>query len=125
MDTTTPTPNPVADLIETLRGDRSMRQLEDDCGGNPPRKTITRWLDETPEQMPTRSQIEGLARGLRVKPAVIVQTFGLAMGLWAESDWGQPQHLILDGWSDLTRTQRTAVAQIVRELQTANTQTPG
>lgn len=118
--TTTPSAAPVRELIDTLGGGRSMRQLEEDCGGIPQRKSLARWRAEPPEQLPTRAQVEGLSRGLRVKPAVIVQTWGLAMGLWGESDWGQVQHQVLDGWDELSQSQRGAVAQIVRELHAAN-----
>lgn len=119
-----PTHEPIRDLIETLRGERSWRQLVEDCGGNPTRVFLTKAISEPPTQIPTLTQIEGLCRGLRVTPSVIVQTWGIALGLWDEGTWGAPQFYLLDGWTDLTLRQQASVARLVGELRDANQADP-
>lgn len=115
-----PTHEPIRDLIEALKADRSWRQLVEDCGGNPTRVFFTKAISEPPTQIPTVTQIEGLCRGLRVTPSVIVQTWGIALGLWDESTWGTPQFYLLEGWQELTMGQQASVARIVGELRDAN-----
>lgn len=112
------TAEPIRDLIETLRGKRSWRQLEQDCGGNPSRKYLSQWITQPPEDFPSMAQIQGLSKGLNIKPAVIVQTWGIALGIWTSSDWGASQYYLLDGWTDLTTSQQAAVAGVVREMRT-------
>ena len=125
MEHREPTPEPIRNLIEGLKGDRSWRQLTDDCGGSPTRRYLQAAIAEPPEQLPTMAQVEGLSRGLKVHPRVIVQTWGIALGIWDERSWGSAQFHLLDGWGELSISQQQAVARIVAEIRDANRSEPG
>lgn len=124
MARTAPSEKPIRDLIETLRGERSWRQLVEDCGGNPTRVFFTRAVSEPPTQLPTVAQIEGLSKGLRVTPSAIIQTWGIALGLWDEGTWGASQFYLLDGWTELTMEQQASVARVVGQIREANRAEP-
>lgn len=115
-----PSHEPIRDLIVSLKGDRSWRQLTEDCGGTPSRRYLNLATTEAPTQMPTLEHIQGLCKGLGVTPSVIVQTWGKALGLWEESTWGASQYYLLDGWTELTIDQQASIANVVKQFRAAN-----
>ncbi len=109
----------ISELISDLRGGRSYQQLSEDCGGIPSYARLAAMVREGITVFPTVESIHGLAKGLEVSQAEIVDACGVSLKLWAETK--QREAISLPrGAGNLTQAQKAAVVGIVREFIKAN-----
>lgn len=110
----------IGELILDLKGDRSYEQLSRDCGGAPTPGRIQQLATKTQNTFPSPETIKGLARGLGVRPIVIVQALGSSLDLWDPSEPTRHSMALPDGTDNLSAGQRISIISMVRELVNSN-----
>ena len=111
----------IGELITSMLGGRTYKQLSEDCGGTPTIGRISGLVSDRITGFPTMTTIEGLSKGLGVSKQSIVQACGVQLGLWEPGialDISMP---LPRGAEDLSAGQRSAVVAVVREFINSNT----
>lgn len=112
--------SPIGKLILVLKGDRSYEQLSKDCGGSPTSGRIQQLASRQQNTFPSPESIRGLAKGLGVKPYIIVQAVGASLDLWDENEPTGNAMALPEGAEHLTTGQHSAVVSMIRELVKGN-----
>lgn len=111
----------IGELILRLKGERTYEQLSKDCGGQPSQGRIQQMTTKHQTGFPSVESIRGLAKGLGVKPAVILAALGKDFELLTDGDLSTNSNLPLpEGSESLTSSQHSAVVSMVRELVKSN-----
>lgn len=111
----------IGELIKSMLGGRTYKQLSEDCGGAPTIGRISGIVSDGITGFPTMTTIEGLAKGLGVNRQTIVQACGVELGLWEPSAFLNTTLPLPDGAQDLSAGQRNAIVAVVREFISCNT----
>lgn len=114
-------PSRFGDLIVRLKGTRTYEQLSEDCGGLPSSARIQQMATKPQTNFPAVESIKGLAKGLGVKPVVLLAACGQDFELLSENDLNSSAGLLLpEGADKLTNAQQSVVVGMVRELVKSN-----
>lgn len=111
----------IGELIKSMLGGRTYKQLSEDCGGTPTIGRISGIISDGITGFPTMTTIEGLAKGLGVSKQTIVQACGVELGLWESGAFLNAALPLPQGAEELSAGQRNAVVAVVREFITSNT----
>ncbi|GAA4914626.1 hypothetical protein [Nesterenkonia rhizosphaerae] len=111
---------PIHDLIESLKGARTYEALAKDCGGTPSPGRIHQMAKSPMKVFPSPESLRGLAKGLGVRPSVVVKACAESLGLIDEEELLGPPLPLPEGVRNLSRSQRNALIAIAQEIVTTN-----
>lgn len=110
----------IEELINSMLGGRTLKQLSKDCGGTPTIGRISGIMTDGVRGFPTLTTINGLAKGLGVSPQTVIQACGVTLGLWTVENFSAGALQLPLGAEKLTKGQKNAVVSVVREFINAN-----
>lgn len=106
-------------LIRELIGNRTFEELANDCGGQPTRHRLYSMARTPIRQFPTVDTIQGISKGLKVRPGAVVNACAVSLGLVEEQDTKAPL-LIPETARDLTDDQKSLIVSMINEFAKAN-----
>lgn len=110
----------IGDLILLLKGDRTYDHLSRDCGGVPTAGRIQQMATRPQNAFPSPDSIRGLAKGLGVKPSVIMDACGQDFELWNSEELSSTGLALPAGSDQLTPSQHSVLVSVARELVNSN-----
>lgn len=110
----------IGDLILLLKDDRTYEQLSRECGGVPTAGRIQQMATRPQNTFPSPDSIRGLAKGLGVRPAVILDACGQDFDLWGPEEFKTSGLALPAGIDTLAPSQHSVLVAVAREMVNNN-----
>lgn len=110
----------IEELINSMLGGRTLKELSKDCGGTPTIGRISGMALNGIRAFPNLTTVTGLAKGLGVSPETVVQACGVSLGLWTSDSFNAGALQLPLGAEKMTKGQKNAVVGVVREFINSN-----
>lgn len=115
----------LADLLSTYRGERTWKELSQDCGGVPSASRLANMSRQPIEGFPVVEAIKNMATGLGVPTHRVVEACSVSLGLKGTDAGPEGRPFVLPDYaSTLTESQRRIIMSMAREFAQLNARLP-